>query len=185
VRKEQILSAARRVLREKGYDRTTISEIVKEAGVAQGTFYLYFESKKAAVMELALKLMDEIALRLTAVMDSKLNFEDRLRLFIHIVFDVGSKNIDLCRLSQLGVESPMEKVRAEWPESPMFQKMVQLMQASIDSGEMKPIDPKFATRLFVRLTLGALQEAYLFSDGSDAEGLEEAFAQIIITGLAS
>ena len=32
----------RKVLREKGYDSTTVSDIVKEAGVAQGTFYLYF-----------------------------------------------------------------------------------------------------------------------------------------------
>ena len=38
IRKEQILGAARRILREKGYDNSTISDIVKEAGVAQGTF---------------------------------------------------------------------------------------------------------------------------------------------------
>ena len=53
IRKEQIFGAVQRVLREKGYDNSTISDIVKEAGVAQPTFYLYFDSKKATVMELA------------------------------------------------------------------------------------------------------------------------------------
>ena len=136
-------------------------------------------------MELALKLMDETTLRLAPVMDPTLTFEERMRMFIHVVFDVGSKNVDLCRLAHLGVESPMEDVEAAMPESPMFQGMVQMMQASIDSSEMKPINPEFATRLLIRLTAGALQEAYCFSDGSDAEGLEETFAQIIVNGLAS
>ena len=185
VRREQILSAARRVLQDKGYDRTTVSDIVKEAGVAQGTFYLYFGSKKAAVMELALKLMDEITLRLAPAMDPTLTFEQRMRLFIHVVFDVGSENVDLCRLAHLGVESPLEEVESAMPESPIFQSMALMMQVSIDNGEMRPINPEFATRLLIRLTAGALQEAYCFSDGSDAQGLEEAFAQIIISGLAS
>ena len=155
IRKEQILGAAQRVLREKGYDNSTISDIVKEAGVAQGTFYLYFDSKKAAVMELALKLMDEITLRLKPAMDPTLTFDQRMRLFIHVVFDVGSENVDLCRLAHLGVESPIEEVGASMPDSPMFLNIVRMMQVSIDSGEMKPINPDFAARLLMRLTSGA------------------------------
>ena len=155
IRKEQILGAVQRVLREKGYDNSTISDIVKEAGVAQGTFYLYFDSKKAAVMELALKLMDEITLRLKPAMDPTLTFDQRMRLFIHVVFDVGSENVDLCRLAHLGVESPIEEVGASMPDSPMFLNIVRMMQVSIDSGEMKPIKPDFAARLLMRLTSGA------------------------------
>jgi AcrR family transcriptional regulator len=155
IRKEQILAVAQRVLREKGYDNSTISDIVKEAGVAQGTFYLYFDSKKAAVMELALKLMDEITLRLKPAMDPTLTFDQRMRLFIHVVFDVGSENVDLCRLAHLGVESPIEEVGASMPDSPMFLNIVRMMQVSIDSGEMKPINPDFAARLLMRLTSGA------------------------------
>lgn len=155
IRKEQILGAAQRGLREKGYDNFTISDIVKEAGVAQGTFYLYFDSKTAAVMELALKLMDEITLRLKPAMDPTLTFDQRMRLFIHVVFDVGSENVDLCRLAHLGVESPIEEVGASMPDSPMFLNIVRMMQVSIDSGEMKPINPDFAARLLMRLTSGA------------------------------
>jgi AcrR family transcriptional regulator len=49
---EKLLSAAIDLMSKKGYHRTTVSDIVKAAGVAQGTFYLYFESKKALFMKL-------------------------------------------------------------------------------------------------------------------------------------
>ncbi len=37
-----LLATARDILAEKGFEATTVSEIVARAGVAQGTFYLYF-----------------------------------------------------------------------------------------------------------------------------------------------
>ena len=49
-RRAEIASAAARVFTERGVANTTVSDIVKAAGVAQGTFYLYFDSKDAAVL---------------------------------------------------------------------------------------------------------------------------------------
>jgi AcrR family transcriptional regulator len=51
---EKLLNSAIALMAKKGYHTTTVADIVKNAGVAQGTFYLYFDSKKA----LFLKLMD-------------------------------------------------------------------------------------------------------------------------------
>lgn len=45
-RREQILSAALSVFAEKGYHATSVSDINARAGIARGTFYLYFESKR-------------------------------------------------------------------------------------------------------------------------------------------
>ena len=45
-KKERILTAAEMIFAEKGYFETTVSEIAKEAGVAEGTIYEYFENKK-------------------------------------------------------------------------------------------------------------------------------------------
>ena len=44
-RRDQLVAAARRVFEKKGFARTSVSDIVKAAGVAQGTFYLYFKEK--------------------------------------------------------------------------------------------------------------------------------------------
>ena len=46
-RRAELVSAASRVFAENGVANTAVSDIVKAAGVAQGTFYLYFESKSA------------------------------------------------------------------------------------------------------------------------------------------
>jgi AcrR family transcriptional regulator len=50
-RREQILDIALKQFAEYGYHRTKISDIVQEAGVAQGTFYWHFKSKKAIALE--------------------------------------------------------------------------------------------------------------------------------------
>jgi AcrR family transcriptional regulator len=51
--KQQILEAAREVIGQKGFAGTRVSDIVAQAGVAQGTFYLYFKSKQDVVSEIA------------------------------------------------------------------------------------------------------------------------------------
>lgn len=44
-KKEMLLGAAYRLFTQKGFNSTTISDIVEKAGVAKGTFYLYFRDK--------------------------------------------------------------------------------------------------------------------------------------------
>jgi AcrR family transcriptional regulator len=50
--RQAILEAAEEVFGELSYDRASIAEITRRAGVAQGTFYVYFPDKKAAFVEL-------------------------------------------------------------------------------------------------------------------------------------
>jgi AcrR family transcriptional regulator len=50
--RQALLDAAEEVFGEQSYDRASISEITRRAGVAQGTFYVYFPDKKAAFAEL-------------------------------------------------------------------------------------------------------------------------------------
>lgn len=54
------MGAARRVFGERGYHRTHIADIIESAGIARGTFYLYFESKGAIFVELLDELLDEL-----------------------------------------------------------------------------------------------------------------------------
>ena len=44
--RQRILAAAERVFGQKGYFPASITDITREAGVAQGTFYVYFKSKR-------------------------------------------------------------------------------------------------------------------------------------------
>ncbi len=51
-RRKQLLEVAEELFLQHGYAKTSVSRIVKTAGVAQGTFYLYFSSKEAILLEL-------------------------------------------------------------------------------------------------------------------------------------
>jgi AcrR family transcriptional regulator len=59
-RRAELLKIAREIFAEKGFEATTISEIVARAGVAQGTFYWYFPSKNSLVITLAKEMRHQI-----------------------------------------------------------------------------------------------------------------------------
>ena len=56
-----ILESAATLFREKGLKAVSVDEIVQSAGVAKGTFYLYFKSKDNLLEELAVTLVQQIA----------------------------------------------------------------------------------------------------------------------------
>ena len=59
--KEKILSAGKKVIFERGFSRARVSDITARAGVAHGTFYLYFSSKEEILLELLKMVRDEMA----------------------------------------------------------------------------------------------------------------------------
>jgi AcrR family transcriptional regulator len=65
-RRREILSAARDVFVEKGFAAATVDDIVAKAGVARGTFYLYYPDKRA-IFE---ALVDDFLSRISACIRS-------------------------------------------------------------------------------------------------------------------
>lgn len=62
--RRKILDAAEEVFGELGYYEASIAEITRRAGVAQGTYYIYFHSKR----EIFAELVEDIGKRLRAQM---------------------------------------------------------------------------------------------------------------------
>lgn len=60
--REKIVSSAMELFARKGFDKTTVDEIVAKAGVAKGTFYLYFKSKDDLIKELTFETMPIMAM---------------------------------------------------------------------------------------------------------------------------
>lgn len=63
-RRDQLLQCAKAVFAQRGYHAAGIADIIAAAGVARGTFYLYFESKR--------QIFDEILDNLLADIDRKI-----------------------------------------------------------------------------------------------------------------
>ncbi len=59
-RQRELLAAARRVFSAKGYHQAGISDIVSEVGVARGTFYRYFDGKRAIFAAVIEAMMAEV-----------------------------------------------------------------------------------------------------------------------------
>jgi AcrR family transcriptional regulator len=60
-RRAQILDVAKAVFAERGYHQATIDDIVARAQVARGTFYLYFDDKRAVFEQIVDGLVERIA----------------------------------------------------------------------------------------------------------------------------
>ncbi|MHA2887388.1 TetR/AcrR family transcriptional regulator [Bacillus cereus] len=58
-RRKEILETAERLFLTKGYTKTTVNDILKEIGIAKGTFYHYFKSKKEVMDEIIMRIIKE------------------------------------------------------------------------------------------------------------------------------
>ncbi|MCR8634690.1 TetR/AcrR family transcriptional regulator [Paenibacillus radicis (ex Xue et al. 2023)] len=89
-KKEGIIEAALKLFEEQGYHTTKVSDIVRVAGVAQGTFYLYFKSKEDLFRSIAESCLDEIAVTIKQNCTGNVKDEafyrmmqDTLRVYYH------------------------------------------------------------------------------------------------------
>lgn len=85
VRKQEILETAMKLFSEKGFEKTSISDIAKEIGVAQGLCYRYFPSKdilfQSALEEYANVLVSKMMENIDVKCDTLKNILDRMVLF--------------------------------------------------------------------------------------------------------
>jgi AcrR family transcriptional regulator len=63
-KEEKILDCAIKIFSEKGFSATTTSEIAREAGVAEGTVFRYFKTKKDILRKVMIKLIEIMGSRL-------------------------------------------------------------------------------------------------------------------------
>ncbi len=184
VRREQLLRAARKVFRAKGYDGASVSEIVREAGVAQGTFYLYFPSKRDAAVSLRDGLMETMARAVATAVESRTSFEDRLESLIAAGFKVARRNADLFRLAFIGADETHPEMHSESSEHASFLKAVtDLFKDASDTGEMAAMDPEIAARLATGLLQHAMIEAFVFGQGEESDRLEHGVTQMLVNAL--
>ncbi len=70
-RRQQIIVAAKRVFSVKGFNRTTMEDIAKEAELSPGTLYLYFKNKDELYASLSLRVLQYLNIRLEHVLAEK------------------------------------------------------------------------------------------------------------------
>lgn len=157
-RRLQILEAARDVFAKRGYARATVDDIVAEAGVARGTFYLYFDDKRQAFAE----LVDRFAVQITGVIQ-RIATDDPARPVSSQVLENTRAILRLCLAERsmtkilftdaVGVDPEFERKLATF-----YDAVVQLLTESLKDGQALGIVADGEPRVLAYLTLGALKE---------------------------
>lgn len=71
VRRKEILIAARELFIKKGYEQTSVNNILKMVNIAKGTFYYYFPSKEEVLEAIILDIVEEGIIRAENILKDK------------------------------------------------------------------------------------------------------------------
>ncbi|MFC7364688.1 MULTISPECIES: TetR family transcriptional regulator [Bhargavaea] len=184
-KRERIIHAAIEVFRENGIEKTKISDIVKKAQIAQGTFYLYFPSKLSVMPAIA----EKMAARMEEAIRQSVNTENiwtgQLREMIGAVFTVTDEYRDVSTLVYAGL-SATEHVR-EWEEiyRPLYMTVSSMIEEWELQGEIRETDPHRTARLIIGLAESAAEQIYLFDsfDAAEERKQQEAVNEFVIHAL--
>jgi len=78
LRKKELIKIAYDIFIAKGYENTSVDEIIAKAGIAKGTYYYHFESKEAMLEEVVGMIIDEGGKNAKMVLNSDLELEEKL-----------------------------------------------------------------------------------------------------------
>ncbi|MFC4600806.1 TetR family transcriptional regulator [Cohnella hongkongensis] len=157
-----ILKAAMEVITEKGYDNTVVSDIVKKAGVAQGTFYLYFPSKKALIPAIADHLLTITFGKIKEEAQDKESFWEVLEVVIDETFSITDsyKEILVLCYSGLAIEHSMEKWEAIY--SPYYDWLEDILVKAADNKEIAhDLHARWTARLLINMIENAAERFYI------------------------
>jgi AcrR family transcriptional regulator len=98
--KERIVAAAGEVFREKGYDATTVDDIILLSKTSKGSFYYYFSGKDEMLETLSTVLDSEYA-KLGDRMDKEMNSYDKLIYLNAVMLGLVEKTVNVELLSWL------------------------------------------------------------------------------------
>ncbi len=148
VRKNEILDTAQRLFIEKGYIQTSVSEIVKEIGVAQGTFYYYFKTKEDVINAIIGRYTDEIIKDAEVCMNRQdWDMKQKLENLAKAEISVNMKNSGyLHSIQSADIHTRILTVMAQ-KLTPFYTRLI---EEGIESGICKTEYPKeFAESMFV------------------------------------
>lgn len=179
-RREEILSAARKVFARQGFRGTTIADIAEEAGIALGTIYLYFPSKEDVFAALNEQLAELIVRALTDVPEAQ-SLEETVRFRVNNVFDACAENRDLVRLVVLNTDRDSTVTRRmRDAEEKRALPMVRAIAAGIDAGVVRQGDPVIMTKLTHGAVTMSVYQAFVLSNGRDWEKFRDACGDMLV-----
>ena len=154
---DAILDGALQVIAENGFHQSQISKIAKQAGVADGTIYLYFKNKEDILITLFRERLGDLIGRFHEGVKDTESAEEALRLICRLHYGELESNVHLAHVTQIELRQNNPELRRAIGDvvKTYISLIEQVLQKGVDEGIFrKDLDVKL-TRL---LLFGAMDE---------------------------
>jgi AcrR family transcriptional regulator len=157
-RRQQILVVARDVFARRGYHAAKIDDIVATAGIARGTFYLYFEDKRAIFEEIVDRTIARLGMSIVRVdpHDSARSVADQVRENIRRIVRILLEDRATTKIllsDALGVDPAFDRKLLAF-----YDEISSMLERSLQDGQKLGVVGEGDVRLLSWLTMGALKE---------------------------
>lgn len=157
-RRAQILAVARDVFAKRGYHAAKIEDIVAAAGIARGTFYLYFEDKRAIFEEIVDRTIARLGMAIVRVdpHDAGRTVADQVRENIRRIVRILLEDRATTKIllsDALGVDPAFDRKLLSF-----YDEMCSLLEGSLRDGQALGVVREGDVHLMSWLTMGALKE---------------------------
>ncbi|TCP55673.1 TetR family transcriptional regulator [Tumebacillus sp. BK434] len=148
---EAILNAAVKVIGQAGYHNAPISKIAREAGVADGTVYLYFKNKEDILISILRETIGTIVDRIHDELQlGDGDAAESLKGLITIYFGIFGVNPDLAMFTQVHLRQSNAEMRKQIGDiiRPYYQIIDEVILKGIESGVFREsMDKRIARRM--------------------------------------
>ena len=177
-----IFDAAMELFYKNGYHGTTVNNITKKAGVAAGTFYLYFPSKLALYKHMLITFSHDIRKEIAEKVSLENNRFDKEKVGIKAFINLAKKNPQMYNIiwESLYIDRALFK---EYYES-CAKRYVKGLNFSIQMGEVREIDPEVISYVLMGITnFIGLKVVLELGDNNDIDYIVDQVMDLIENGL--
>lgn len=154
---KQIIDAAVIAIAENGYHQAQVSKIAKQAGVADGTIYLYFKNKEDILVSVFREKMAIFAENLDAILKEEHVASKRLERMIENHFRVLHEDRHLAIVTQLELRQSGKELRLKINE--VLKEYLSLLDTILTDGiETGELDSTIDIRLARQMVFGTIDE---------------------------
>ncbi|MBN7812409.1 TetR/AcrR family transcriptional regulator [Algoriphagus sp. H41] len=141
-KKVLILESALELIRENGFHGCPISQVAKQASVAAGSVYTYFESKDEMILELYRYVKLVVLEEIREKDDPEKNFEARFFDFWNNLTSLYREKPAFQSFLDQFTSSPYNTDTVQLEDDPWGRWTEAFFRAGVESGQLRPLNPK-------------------------------------------
>ncbi len=157
-RRNLILDAAIEVIAQHGFQRTSIKQIAKHAGVADGTIYNYFKNKEELLHAIVKRLTEPEATSLQQAQQQQLDPQVFLATEVREQMRQMQAQFAVFRaiIPETIVDATLARSLYDGVYQPVFEIAESYLQQLMDQGKLPTGDPRVMARLLIAPSMGLL-----------------------------